>query len=155
MPIPRFAPAPLSTRLARADLAQQQADQAVYQARLLDVARLTRDRHPDAAAVVVDATELYAEPFGVVLAAVLDEHGKPLETPPDDGYCTTDGHSWDDVVYHIGYELTRAMGSSQPHELWPQEAQYPMEFFHVDLPSTAEVAAALGDEASASAEVVR
>ncbi|MEY8042619.1 hypothetical protein AB8O55_24705 [Saccharopolyspora cebuensis] len=138
---------PLTKYISRAVETAEHAQEQLYLMRMHDAARLIHDVFPQAALITIGTHDRYAEPEGVLLHNLLDDHGQPLWTReqlfPDSlaDWRTADGHSWGYVVSHLDDELTSALGSLPPQWFWePVTTQDDSGLFLARLPSADQVA---------------
>lgn len=143
----------LGNRLGRAMIAQDNVQSELFAVRMADVARIVRDALPDAIGLVIDCTDLYVPPIGVVLHSIYTDGGRELwvrgqELPEAlTAYRTSEGTAWPDVVRHLEHELTDAMGAEEPGMWWePAGDRYrTADVYHAHLPSAEDVAAFQAD----------
>lgn len=109
-------------RLARADETADRAAEQLYEMRMLEITRLVRDALPSATALVVDARRRRDASEGVRLHSVLAREQSALwsaaDAAPTSAVAGPRSDAWDDVVGHIEYSLTSALGPKAPLDRW-------------------------------------
>lgn len=143
----------LGTYLDRARLSVDCAQEHLYAARMADIARIVRDALPDAFGIEIDTNDLDVPPIGVVLHSIYATGGVELWTRGQElpealaAYRTSNGTTWPDIVRHLEYELTSAMGADSPDTWWkPRDDRVDDGFYFTQLPTPDEIAAIQADQ---------
>ncbi|GAA3357899.1 hypothetical protein [Saccharopolyspora gregorii] len=128
----------LAQRIARADETAEHATDQLYRLRMLEVSQLVRDVLPEADALVVTVRRT-----GTEVCCALAEDERRLWSSGDDAPVPEDPDQepWTDVLEHIEYALTSALGARSPQDLWRQD-ESDSDRFLVDLHGDDEIAAA-------------